>query len=208
VRNFMSRPLRRISHRAAPSGIRPPRMSAGTPPDGWDLVTRNPGSRLVDGMDSALLRMTDAAAGAVTRRGLLRRSAQVGLLGAAATGGMLSLSREAGGDIWQGGCGPHSGGCGPSPFCTSSACYANHNCNNQINNIRNRGVNSTNRWEGYDCIGNDSENCWQECCSGNVIRCCDCCVPPAYSQGSLGCNICPNPYLKACICRGGTGGHC
>lgn len=204
----MSKPLRtrmhRIFIRPAPEGTRPPAAALEQPPDGWMSIDPPFGQRVANKADAFGFKVTDAAVRAIDRRTLLKR---IGTLGAAAslgagrvlTGNQPSFADEP----MESGCGPLNKGCGPSLLCKDIACNTSVNCKLSRAGVRTRASASSNHWPGVDCVGDDVHNCWTECCSGTLKRCCDCCVEPADADGTTACGGCTGK--RRCICRGPIG---
>lgn len=197
---LMPRYVRRLARRPAPPGTREPDRSGST--DGWRNVEQRRMTRIADRADAALIRTSDFAVATITRRRLLRRAGELGLIGAGlATLAKPSLARAA---PWQndpsvscGYFGGGGGGCGTSGLCGVNVCNVESNCKlDHASGPRRRGP-----WPGLSCIGDQQANCWTECCGGQRKRCCDCCVGPQYAPGSLNCTGCANPNLRRCICR-------
>lgn len=126
-------------------------------------------------------RLVALTATGITRRRLVRRAGEVAL-GAAMAGAFLdrvATDPSYALTCWgQNGCGSECKreDCGPSPPCGDNHCRDDGECAN----YQEPRHHTRNRYYGDDqCRGevqNDfSVNCWCNCFSGNVHRCCDCC---------------------------------
>jgi hypothetical protein len=214
-----SRGLPHKSPRPAPPGVRLAYPDRDGPPDGWELIAPSFGERVSIGLDSVLLRMTGAAARAISRREFLRRTGELAVLAGLAVAG---LAWEAGpasshepefNTCNPFGVNPQGGACGPSRLCPQSVCLSGGRCNTGIAGVRRRvdGMADPPHWPGNDC-GNDSRHhCWLECCpptgTRTKWRCCDCCVNP--NQCSACTSSCGGCTTKVkCICRNDTGVSC
>lgn len=192
--------LRRLSRtRPAPPGVERTSTRLDAPPDGWALVDPSATQSAAVALDTFALRMTDAAAAAVSRRIFLKRVGQVGLVaGLAASGFLWNPSPASGYAATFSFCDPFgnppTGPCGPSGLCNPDRCTSG-NC---TNSAKRRG------YGGSTCCSSCSgtANCWREnCCSTpgwmSHVKCCDCCAPGGTSGNCMGTN-CTN---TKCNCR-------
>lgn len=190
-----------MSLRAAPQGTRPPSIRMDNPPDGWRSVAGEHRYSLA----TTLIRSSAAVADRVTRREILRRGGELGLLVGLQLTGLLWKAGPAAAVDPSCGCncddasGELPGPCGPSPLCNNSAvCNSNGNCALSVTGVRRRINASTNSWPGTSCGCDTCTNCWTEnCCSqfNHVYRCCDCCTNGAGQPRCTGCD------KHRCICR-------
>ncbi len=186
-----------------------PARSGGLGPPGKPKRTRPSISLVVGAVDARVATAMRTAGRSLTRRQFIRRAGEAAFV----TG--LTLSRV----MWTtapsradgtSACGPHPNGCGSSPICPDSVCHADpdgpgQNCdlNCGCGGVRKRVNCSSNSWSDVSapcCGGDNASNCWRENCSGTCKRCCDCCVPPSFTDGA-DCNQCGGTNKRRCTCR-------
>lgn len=194
---------------ARPAPARAGRLSTSMegPPDGWPIARGHATDRVAERLDRAVLSAADTAALAISRRDLLKRAGQLGLVVSLGVSGILWRARTAAGYAYiYNSCDPlgdpPTGPCGPNGLCESSLCSGGNCANSQ----------SKRTYGGSGCCSGctGTVNCWQEnCCANNNwnshMKCCDCCT----SSGTGGsCTRCTGASAHKCICRSKVGMAC
>lgn len=165
-----SRPTTR--GRLLPPGYGPPSRRLELAPDGWEPLGLSRPERMLVGFDLAALRASRAMANGVSRRELLKRMGQIGLVVGLGMGTTILSAQPAYARCFQ--CGDP---CGPSPFCGSANCKENGNCRQSVQGVEKR------QHDNFDCFdcGSGYCNCWvDDCCACSEAQkkwCCDCCKP-------------------------------
>lgn len=186
----------RRSVRPAPAGVRP-RARANGPPDGWTPLDQTLASRALESADRVLIQATDAVAIGLSRRTFLRRVAGAGLVIGLAGSRILWSTDSANAVIYKCNCfgQGQAGPCGPSDICfnvecnTSGSCKGSYTCPENGRTVKGRPHN-----QEYCGVS----GCWQECCSGTVHDCCDCCGCKTHSVQCT--TMCTTVHWK-CICQ-------
>lgn len=172
-------------------------------PDGWDVLDASVSQRLGMNVHRTLHLLVATAGRGISRREFLRRASQTALAAGLAANSLLWERQHAAADEpLETGCGPHAAGCGPSDLCPDTVCILSGTtkgyCKLSVRGVRRR-VNQNDHWPGDSCGTSTAHHCWRECCSGNLKRCCDCCVPTSYCSACASCSGCT--AKKKCICR-------
>jgi hypothetical protein len=205
-----SRPSARRRVRPAPSGVWVPESRNDRRPDGWPSLESRPRDALRSSADRYILRASDRIA-RITRRRFIRRTGEIAFaLGVGVS--QFAWIPKARADFGPFPCNeddPNNvlhGPCGPSPLCDDSHCNSNFECEVTDAGVQRRGETSFTppQWPGFDCVSDTRENCWRECCSGSLRRCCDCCTNANTTPHCTNCGS----TKHACICRGNLGIAC
>jgi hypothetical protein len=195
--------------RPAPYGSRPPGRADG-PPDGWQILNQSRFESLVVAGDRALLRASDHLARRISRRTLLKRLAQTGVVIGVA-GSRLVWGPDYGLATPRCNvCDPNErnpGACGPSEQCGNlecsgtgdGRCNLSHSCNGR--SVEGR------VWGRASCTTNQGGT-WQECCQNRVWICRDCCGCQVHSSGQCNTGNCSSGTRYKCICEKNTGNFC
>lgn len=182
-----------LSRRPAPAGVRPAAARSDRPAHGWEPVAPSLAERLTESADTAVLRMTDAAARGISRRQFLARTGAVGLVVGMGAGTVLFRTDRAAAHGYA--CDSDGSACGPSPLCSGTYC----NTSRAQACAYERADTARRAWGGGACLVTNS-NCWTEHCCAQAynghVSCCDCCAP----SGTSRCTNCPRTMYK-CICR-------
>jgi hypothetical protein len=174
-----------------------------------------PRRRLIRGADRRLRHLAQGVGSRIGRREFIRKTGEAALVTGLSLSGLLWTARPSRSEP-QSPCGPHPAGCGSSPICPDQVCspeagMAGLNCNMNCGcgGVQRRVNASTGAWSDQQapaCGGPNSANCWRECCPsspGTRKRCCDCCVPPSFTNGA-DCTSCQNSKRR-CVCRSSIG---
>jgi hypothetical protein len=197
---------RRRPRRFGPPGAGPPILRADRPPDGWIPVASSRRPKVMTWADAGVIHLAASTARGLNRREFIKKTGEVALVAGLALSDVLWGTNPSSAADGVSPCGPNAGGCGSSPICPSSVCAPDpsgpgQNCDLTLN-VRKR-VNATSGgWSDTSapaCGSDNASNCWRECCSGSQKRCCDCCVPPRFTNG-LSCTSCSQDKRR-CICR-------
>jgi hypothetical protein len=179
--------------RPAPAGSEIASTRADLPPDGWAPFEPSKVERVASHLDRTLLRVVRQSARGISRRELLKRTAQVGLAVGLSTSTVLLTAGPA-----YARCYLCSDACGPSPDCGGSHCNDNGNC------FLSEGTEKR-AHDQFGCTTCANRcNCWlADCCFCSDARktwCCDCC-------SNADPNTCDPPCddRHACICVQGDG---
>jgi hypothetical protein len=202
-----------LSRRPAPPGATPV-APTDAPPDGWEQVEASRRQRLGVRVDSAVLRLADVVASAMSRRGFL---AGVGGAGAAlvtfggvrgfwGTGAAVAGHETFSCDVFHGPGDQNPGACAPWPPCPDNHCIAHPDdiigkslCHNAL------GAVTWQHWTQGTCGPAGAHSCWKEsCCDGHggggIAMCCDCCTTTNMGAGQ--CSSCESATRYLCMCDG------